>query len=67
MTIDREPQSVHASLTYDKLGVDDFVNIHIIFEGGIHADLVASFGLHSVLVILFFVRVAVVQLQEPIQ
>lgn len=47
ITIDREPQCVHASLTYDKLtGVDDFVNIHIIFEGGIHADLVASFGLH---------------------
>lgn len=47
MTIDREPQFVHSSLTYDKLsGVDDFVNLHIVFEGGVHADLVASFGLH---------------------
>ena len=47
MTIDREPRSVHASITYDELsGVDDFVQLSIVFEGGAHADLIAGFGLH---------------------
>tara|TARA_B110000438_G_C15749860_1_gene622425 strand:+ start:68 stop:1015 length:948 start_codon:yes stop_codon:yes gene_type:complete len=47
MTINREPQSVHASLTYDEIsGVDDFVKLNVIFEGGVHADLVSGFGLH---------------------